>query len=124
MKIVQRANPAHHRSERRGNLRIAHIREVLFAIYVELVNLRAKRVAHLPRVAGELHDRLALGHFDVLESMRAQPVCHGLNIRIRWPKLPAKLFRRRPPRRDQTPAAPSDARSRAALCGWYRPSYP
>src|SRR5882762_639022 len=95
-KIVQRHYAAYDRYERCRNLRIANISEVVLALYVEVANLRAEGTAHLAYVAGKFHHCLAFAHLDVLESMRVQPVGHGLHIGVRGPKSFAKVFRGQP----------------------------
>src|SRR6266446_2578704 len=80
----------------RGNLRIAYVGEMILALYVEVANLRAEGFAHLAHVPGKLDRRPAFGHLDVLESLRVEPVGHGLYIGVHGPKSFAKIVRSQP----------------------------
>ena len=94
--VVQRHKAAHHRRNRRRNLRIAGIGVMGFAIHLILMDLRVKRPAHLRHVAAELDGLLTRIHLGHAKSVPRQPGLNGRDILVRRPELLAKLIRRQP----------------------------
>ena len=78
LEVVQRDNADDRRGERGGNLRVGHIGDVLFAVDVEIVNLGAEGVAHLPGGAGE-NNGLRVNDVD-REARRLEPRGDGFGI--------------------------------------------
>ncbi len=95
-KIVQRRNSPDHRSQRRRDLRIAHIRIVALAPRQIPVNRGVKGSIHLPRSAGELNHIPSRWHILDLESLRLQPAFHRRQIGIRNAVRRPILGRRQP----------------------------
>ncbi len=95
-KIVQRYDAHHDGRQRRRDLRVAHIGLSRFAVHRELMDVRVKCVPYLPHVSGKLDGRATCSHLDLLEPLACKPVCNCLNVRVRWPKLLAKLLRGEP----------------------------
>ena len=96
VKIVQRRNPAHNRSQRRRDLRITRVRVMQFPLHLVAVDRRVKRLPHLPRRPRKLDQvppRTRSLHF---KSMGLKPSRHYRDVRIsRTPPSP-KLRRRQP----------------------------
>src|SRR5215468_1241443 len=94
--IVQRDHAFHHRRQRFGNCRLAHVGHVLFAFYREPVHFCVKRVAHLRHGSVELNHIPPGGNLSNLKPLPCQPVRHRLHVGICRPELLPKLFRRQP----------------------------
>ena len=78
--IMQRNHALHHRCERLGNLRLAHVSDVPRTADFQVMNFGAKRFAHLTGVAGKIDQHPVRVHRIHSKAVRAEPACDGLQI--------------------------------------------
>jgi len=95
-KIVQRDDACDDGRQGRGDLRVGGVGHMGFVVYKEVMNLGVESAAHLGDVAGEFDDRTAGTNFNVRETLRGEPLGHGLDVGVGGPKLSAELLRGEP----------------------------
>ncbi len=78
--IVHRDNASDHRRERVGNLRIAHVSHVAFAIHIQPMDLGMERAPDLPGRARKVHGHPVGKHRVHLEALRLQPRSHAIDV--------------------------------------------
>ena len=94
--IVERDNARDDESECGGDLRIAGVRHVLFAVDQIAMNFRVKRIAYVGDITGKLDHISAGANLDFGKSVSGQPLSDSLNIGISGAKLLAELVRSQP----------------------------
>src|SRR5258708_9991672 len=95
-KIMEREHTIHDGRQRHWDLRVAYVGLAGFAVHIEMMDFRMKRISDLPCVSRKLDGRARSAHLDSLESLASKPVGYCLNIGIGRPKLCAELLRRQP----------------------------
>jgi hypothetical protein len=88
---VQRHDPCHYRRKRFRNPGIAHIGNVIFPVYGELVNFRMECSQYLACRSGKIDRHAARIHRVHRETAGAQPFGDCLDILRRRPVQPAEL---------------------------------
>ena len=95
-KIVERNHAAHHAAERRRNLRVFGIRQVLRPIHTVAVNPGVKDLRHLTRRPGKNHQPVARRNFIHRESVPFEPRDNARQILRAHAEARAVLSRRQP----------------------------
>jgi hypothetical protein len=94
--IVQRDDAHYQGRERRRNLRVAHVGDVLCAFDVKLMDFRVKGFSHLPGRAGKIdHHAAAINDVD-FEMVAFQPVSDAVQVSIGWAESFAEFVRADP----------------------------
>ncbi len=89
-------HPDHGGGERAGNLRIAHVGDVLLTAHFEVVDLGMEGFADFARRAGEVdHHAVGVNGIDG-EAVRPKPACDGVDVLLRHTVL-LSLFCRHDP---------------------------
>ena len=94
--VVQGNDSGYHGRERRGNLRIAHVGNVLLAFHLQVMDLRLKRFAHLPCCSGKInHHPAGVDHIHP-KSVRLQPARNCVQVLLRHSKSLSEFLRGNP----------------------------
>lgn len=90
--IVQGHDAGDDRSKSCGNLRIARIRDVAFALDLIIPEIRSESGAYLGGAAREFNDRFAAVDFYDVEALLGQPMGNRFDVRVSRAVLRAKSF--------------------------------
>ena len=94
--VVQRLDAQHHRRQRGGNLRVAHIGNVRDAIDLQIVNFGAEGALDLRRRAAEADRQTIRSHFIHRKAVTGQPVFDGGKVGLGGTEVFAHLLGREP----------------------------
>ncbi len=90
-KVMQSHETHYHRRQGRGDLRIARIGDMLFAVHQVIVNLGVKCLPHLSGCARDIDGQSIFRNLIHLESM-SLAIDNGIDVLLRGAELPSQFL--------------------------------